>query len=330
MSRGNSHEGVAAASEQAGIWEAESGHGMGVTWVDLDDDGFQDVYVANDAWPNLAFRNLGDGRFTEVGDWTGLSLGDTGVPQSGMGVATGDIDRDGGEEIFVTNYSHQPNALYRSTGGGMFDDATALAGLSEVSFRLLGWGTTFFDVESDGDLDLYIANGHVYPQVDEVDPTTSYKQRDQLFLNNGGGGFDEWRPPAASPLALETSSRGVARVDFDNDGDLDLLVNGLEAPSRLLRNDSERAGAWVGIRPRGTTAARDAAGARVGVTAGGGVQCVGVVANVDHGTQDDQLGQGGGIKDSHGSTQVGLQKVAVLLADLWGKVVADAGRGPLS
>jgi len=254
-------------SAEAGIWDNEPGHGMGVIWFDLEGDGLQDVYVANDAGPNFAYRNLGDGRFAEVGDRSGLALGDTGVPMSSMGIAAGDIDRDGSEEIFVTNYSHQYNSLYRSVGGGMYEDIVALSGLAEPSYRVLGWGTTFFDVEADGDLDLYVANGHVYPQVDVVDPTTSYRQRGQLFLNNGGGGYDEWSPAADSPLARETSSRGVARVDFDNDGDFDLLVNGLDAPPMLLRNDCERAGAWVGVRLRGTRSPRDPAGARVRVTA---------------------------------------------------------------
>jgi hypothetical protein len=188
---------------------------------------------------------------------------------SGMGLGVGDTDGNGSEELFVSNYSHQNNSLYVSDGGGMWEDWGALAGFGTPSFRFLGWGATFFDVEADGDLDLYVANGHVYPQVDEVDPTTSYDQRDQLFLNDGGGGFTEWHAPPDSPLARPTSTRGVVRVDFDNDGDSDLLVNGLEAPPMLLRNDTVTAGRWIGVSLAATAGPAGAPGTRVLLRAGG-------------------------------------------------------------
>jgi hypothetical protein len=258
----------ADVSEEAGILQAEHGHGMGVVWIDLDHDGLQDIYVANDAAPNLAYRNRGDGRFSEIGDWSGLALGESGVPMSGMGVAVGDTDGDGQEEIFISNYSHQSNSLYFHQGAGMYDDLGALAGLGDASFRLLGWGATFFDVELDGDLDLMVANGHVYPQVDEVDPTTSYDQRDQLFLNNGRGGFDEWQPPPDSPLAQETSSRGLVRVDFDNDGDSDLLITGMDGPPMLLRNDTETGSHWLGLELEASVGHREPVAARIRVLAG--------------------------------------------------------------
>jgi hypothetical protein len=183
-----------------------------------------------------------------------------------MGIAVGDADGDGIEEIFVSNYSDQENAFYHSTGAGMFEDWASLAGLADTSFRFLGWGATFFDVENDGDLDLMVGNGHVYPEVDIVDPLTSYRQRDLLFVNDGYSGFDPWSPPAGSSLAEQVSSRTVVRVDIDNDGDSDLLVNRIEDPPMLLRNQSE-AGSWLGIVLRGTTSNRDGAGAMVRVIA---------------------------------------------------------------
>ncbi len=254
-------------SEEAGILDAEPGFGMGVLWIDADEDGLLDIYVANDASPNLLYRNLGNGRFAETGDWSGLALGGSAIPQSGMGVTAGDIDGDGREEIFVSNYSHQSNALYVPAGSGMFDDLSALAGLADISFRYLGWGASFFDVENDGDLDLLVANGHVYPEVDEVDPSTSYQQRDLLFVNNGNGVFETWIPPSDCPLTRQTSSRGLVRIDFDNDGDSDILVVALDGPAMLLENRSDT-GSWLGISLRGVSGNRQAPGSRVRVVCG--------------------------------------------------------------
>jgi len=262
----------AEITQPAGIAASPSGYGMGVVWIDADGDQREDVYVACDASANLLFLNFGDGRFREKGDWTGLSLGLDGVPQSGMGVNAGDLDNDGAEELFVANYSHQTNALYRGDGGGMFEECAAITGLGDVSYRFLGWGAAFFDADSDGDLDIYVGNGHVYPEVDWADPTTSYRQRDLLFLNNGFGSFDRWQPPPASPLDQKTSSRSVVRVDYDNDGDSDLLVVMLDAPAQLLRNDTAAAGSWLGIELVGTSGSRDAAGARVEASTAQGTQ----------------------------------------------------------
>jgi enediyne biosynthesis protein E4 len=225
------------ASAAAGIAGAR-GNGMGVVAADLDGDGWIDLYVANDMTPNLLWRNLGDGTFEEIALLAGAALSDRGQPEAGMGVAVGDLDGDGRFELMTTHLDQQTNALYGSIGPGLFVDRRFVAGLAEPSMPYVGFGVVFEDFDADGDLDVAVANGHIIHNIEQVTGKSTYKQRNQVFLNDGGGRFAELEGAGLDRIA---SSRGLAAGDLDLDGDLDLVVN----------NSDDRAEAWENLGPRG-------------------------------------------------------------------------------
>ena len=265
------NEGVefAEAMEESGLEDRIRAFGIGVVSSDYDGDGDADLYVANDTDPNYLFRNDGSGRFEEVGLLSGAAYSGSGATQAGMGVDFGDANGDGHLDIFVTNFSHETNTLYLGSASGLFTDATEEAGLSGPSLGPLGWGTRFVDIDNDGDQDLFVANGHVYPNVEDVDATTSYRQRNQVFLNDGRGNFLE----AAGGSADEPkSSRGAAFGDIDDDGDPDVVINAMDDRPTLLRNDFAKGARFVGLALIGRTSNRDGAGARVRVLSSGRAQ----------------------------------------------------------
>jgi hypothetical protein len=228
--------------------------------------------VANDSVPNTLWRNEGAGEFVDVGLPVGLALSESGGEQAGMGAAAGDANGDGLVDLFVTNFSEDYHTLYRNDGNGFFTDVTSLAGLARTTRAELGWGCAFLDHDNDGDQDLFAANGHVYPQVDEVDFGTSYHQRNQLFENRGDGRFVEATGRAGPGFEVAAASRGAAVGDVDDDGDLDVLVGNLDGPPTLLRNDGGNARPWIKVRLLGTRSPREPVGARVAVTAAGRTQ----------------------------------------------------------
>ncbi len=256
------------ATEEAGLVDAKPAYGLGVVSADYDDDGDQDLYVANDTDPNFLYHNDGTGRFEDVGLLSGVAYNGTGATQAGMGVDFGDANADGTLDLFVTNFSHETNTLYLGSSTGFFTDATEEAGLSSPSLGRLGWGTRFTDLDNDGDLDLFVANGHVYPNVAEADKTTSYRESDQVFLNDGMGTFAEAKTGADSAEGPK-ASRGAAFGDLDEDGDPDVVVAAIDDAPTLLRNDLPGAAHWIGLVLVGRKSNRDGAGARVVATAGG-------------------------------------------------------------
>jgi hypothetical protein len=260
------------AAEEAGLADSRAAYGLGVVSADYDRDGDQDLYVANDTDPNFLYRNDGRRRFEEVGLVSGAAYNGAGAAQAGMGVDFGDANGDGVLDLFVTNFSHETNTLYLGSEAGLFTDATEEAGLSRPSLGRLGWGTRFVDLDGDGDEDLFVANGHVYPGVEAVDKTTSYRESNQVFLNDGAGSFTEAAFRADSAEGPK-SYRGAAFGDLDEDGDPDAVVAAIDDAPALLRNDlSLSRGArthWLGLVLVGRKANRDAAGARVTLTAGG-------------------------------------------------------------
>ena len=251
-------------SDMAGI-RGRSHYGMGVAWGDLDDDSDLDLYVANDGHPNSLFRNEGSGRFVDVALLSGTAYSGTGRPQAGMGVALGDYDNDGDLDIFVTNFSQDHNTLYRNDGDDIFADVTGAVGMAGPSRPFMGWGTFFFDFDNDGNQDVFVANGHLMPAIDRAGVDLGYRQRNLLFRNTGRGRFEDVSRAAGPGLTVEKVSRGAAYGDYDNDGDLDVVVANLDDTPTLLRNDGGHVGNWLIMKLQGTASSRDGIGARVRV-----------------------------------------------------------------
>jgi enediyne biosynthesis protein E4 len=251
----------------AGIIDPGS-YGFGVVFADLNDDGWPDIYVANDSVPNFLFRNRGNGTFVEDGLLAGVALSGDGRAQAGMGVDVGDHNGDGLPDLIVTNFSHDHNTLYANGPAGTFSDASYATGIAATAGPYLGWGVGFVDVDNDGRQDVFIANGHVYPDVDRHGLGTNYLQRKQLF-HNVGGRFRHVTAEVGGGLLLEKSSRGTAFGDYDNDGDRDVLVVNMNDRPTLLRNDTASGNHWITVRLVGSKSNRDGIGARVTAQAGG-------------------------------------------------------------
>jgi len=218
----------------------------------------------------VLFQNQGDGTFKDVGLIAGVAYNGDGDAEAGMGVDFGDYDNDGDPDLYVTHFFTETNTLYRNEGGTRFSDVTTTAGLAAPTVDLLGWGTRFFDYDNDGLLDLFVANGHVYPQIDQIETGSTYRQPNQLFKNQGDGRF---LPVAAGPgLALEKVSRGTAFGDYDDDGDIDLFVVELNDTPTLLRNDGGNAKNWLVIQVLGREDNRDGLGTRIRLQASGSQQ----------------------------------------------------------
>lgn len=247
------------ATEPSGLGGQEPGYGFGVLFADWDSDGDADLYIANDSTPNFLYRNSGDGTFVEVALRANAAYNDMGLAQAGMGVAFGDYDNDGEADIFVTNFEDDYNTLYRNTGYGSFTDVSFAVGLGRVSLPYVGFGAVFLDYDNDADQDLFVANGHVYPQMGEAGSSTTYEQANHLFENQDGHFVLVW-PATGAPSAV---SRGAVAGDFDNDGRQDLFVTNLNERPALLRNVVDKGHNWLGLRLVGSTGNREAIGARV-------------------------------------------------------------------
>ena len=254
-------------TQASGVAAANRYYGLGVVPTDYDSDGDSDLFVANDETPNVLFQNQGDGTFQDVALIAGVAYNGDGDVEAGMGADFGDYDQDGDPDLYVTHFFTETNTLYRNEGGVRFSDVTTTAGLAAPTVELLGWGTRFFDYDNDGRLDLFVANGHVYPQVDQAETGTTYRQLNQLFRNEGGGRF---APVSAGPgLAQAKVSRGTSFGDYDDDGDIDLFVVELNDAPTLLRNDGGNAGNYLVVQVFGREDNRDGVGTRIGLQAGG-------------------------------------------------------------
>jgi hypothetical protein len=249
-------------SKKAGVSDPNGYFGMGVICSDFDDDGLVDIFVADDSTPNLLYHNNGDGTFKEIGFISGTALSENGAEQGSMGVAVGDYDHDGRFDIFVTNFVDDYDTLYHNDGPNFFTDVSYKANVAAVSMPYVRWGTKFFDYDNDGWVDLFIACGHVYPQL------AGYRQRKLLHHNNRNGTFSEVAAEFGAPLMQERAARGVAFGDIDNDGDVDMVINDLDGPPQLLRNDGGNANNSILIKTVGVKSNRDGIGARVKVVSG--------------------------------------------------------------
>ena len=259
--RNNGNGTFTDVTRQAGVYNND-GKGLGVTCGDYDNDGRIDIYVANDTTPNFLYRNAGGGRFVDIGPFAGAAYNEHGVSEGGMGVDFGDYNNDGALDIFVTNFSNETNTLYHNTADGALIDFTNIAGLGEVSFLKLAFGTKFFDANNDGALDLFVANGHLYPTESDA---LEYAQTDQLFINTGDGTFAEASDRSGEYFSTKRVGRGAAFGDYDNDGDTDLFVVNLNQEGTLLRNEGGNNHNWLMIQTVGTKSNRDGIGARVEV-----------------------------------------------------------------
>jgi hypothetical protein len=266
-------------------WRPIGSYGMGAASADFDNDGWPDIYVASDTAPSLLYRNNHDGTFREIAIPSGSAFDEHGVALAGMGVGVGDYDADGWLDIVRTNFSEQVTVLYRNYGGA-FEDASIKAGLG-VNRKYVGFGVDFFDFDNDGWSDIFIANGHVYSQIAGRKLHLSYRQPRLLYRNLGNGRFRDVSGEAGPAVAAENLGRGCAFGDFDNDGDVDILINNLDGPPTLLRNDGGNRNNSLVIKCVGTKSNRSAIGTRVQVTAGGHTQMDEVTSGSSYYSQND-------------------------------------------
>jgi hypothetical protein len=245
--------------------------------ADFDNDGWPDLYVACDSRPSFLFRNNRDGTFREEGLESGAALSEDGLEQAGMGVGVGDYNLDGSLDLFKTNFADDTNVLYLNDGKGHFDDLTTRSGLG-VETRYICWGAGIVDLDNDGLPDLFVATGSVYPEVERRLPNYPFKTPRLIFRNLGDGRFEELIEEAGPGILAPHSSRGCAFGDFDNDGDLDVLIMNMNEPPSLLRNDVSGGNHWLKVRLVGTRSNRSAIGSRVMARYGGRQQVQEVMA----------------------------------------------------
>ena len=258
-------------SEKSGMRKTDGTYGLGVTVADFDNDGFPDIYIANDSAPATLFRNNRNGTFTDIALEAGCAYSIDGKPQAGMGISAGDYDRDGWFDLVKTNFAGDTTTLYHNVGKSVFDDVTFPAGLG-MNTRWLGWGVGFADFDNDGWLDIFQINGHVYPEVERLTTEAGYAQRKVLYQNLQNGKFRDVSAEVGGAVLENTAGRGSAFGDFDNDGDLDVVINVVNGNPELLRNDSKSGNNWIKIKLVGTKTNRDGIGARIKVTTDDGTQ----------------------------------------------------------
>jgi hypothetical protein len=259
-------------SKKAGVDNPQGSYGMQPIWLDYDNDGWPDLYVANDIGTNYLYRNKHDGTFEDVSLISGTAVDEFGKAQGSMGVDAADFNHDGKLDIFVTTYAFQPDALYENQGAAGFSDISSQAHLAQPTYPFVGWGTAFFDMDDEGWQDLLVANGHVYPQIDSVAGAGHYAEPVQLFRNNRNGTFSEATPESGLDKLPLLSRRGVAIGDVNNDGKVDVLILNVDGPPTLLINRTQNAGHAALFHLIGTQSNKAAIGARVTVTAGDLVQ----------------------------------------------------------
>src|SRR4051794_633020 len=253
-------------SRKAGVDDPNRYYGLGVIWGDYDNDGWPDLYVANDAGPNYLYHNKHDGTFEEVGMLSGIAVSGDGLEQGSMGVDWGDYMHDGRLSMFVTNFTEQSDTLYRNMGKEGFSDVSWPAHLAKPTYPYVAWGTAFADVDNDGWLDIFIVNGHVYPQADRVEGPARYGEPMQLFRNQRNGTFEDVSQ-ALSGFPIH-SRRGTAFGDLNNDGLVDMVIINVDEPPTLLINHTEGKSHRALFNLVGTSSNRMAIGARVTVKAG--------------------------------------------------------------
>ena len=268
-------------SKKAGVSDPDGYYGLGVIASDFDGDGLVDIFVANDSTPNFLYHNNGDGTFKDIGFSSGTAVNENGSEQGSMGVTLGDYDHDGRLDLFITNFDDDYNTLYHNDGKGSFTDVSYAAKVAAVSLPYVGWGAWFFDYDNDGWVDLLVVNGHVYPQL----PT--YRQRNFVHHNNRDGTFAEVGEQLGAPFTEKRTGRGAAFGDIDNDGDVDVVINNLDGPPQVLRNDGGNENNSILIKTIGVKSNRDGIGARVKIVSGDLTQIAEVYSGGSYLSQND-------------------------------------------
>lgn len=276
-------------SKMAGVDDPDEYFGLGVAFFDANEDGFIDLFVANDSTPNFFYQNKGDGTFEDVAFPMGVAVSEDGAEQGGMGVAIGDYQNDGRIDLYVTNFAEEYNTLYKNDGG-YFSDISFRSATAAASLPYVGWGTAFFDYDNDGWSDLIVVNGHVYPQLDNarLGASAPYRQKKLLFRNKGNGTFEEIGERFGPIFTDLQVSRGLALGDLDDDGRIDVVVNDLDGRPQVLRNVYPDTGHWLRVKLIGEGQNRGAVGARIRVTTGETTQSRVVQSGTSYLSQDDK------------------------------------------
>lgn len=274
-------------TKEAGMVDPDGYYGMQPVFSDFADTGRQDVYVANDSTPNFFYQNKGKGIFEEIGLLSGTAVSGDGSEQGSMGVAVGDYLHSGKSAIYVTNFADEYNTLYRNNGKFDFTDVSFAAKVAQVSRPYVGWGTGFFDLDNDTWLDLFVVNGHVYPQMDEISSGLGYKQGKLLFVNNGDGTFCDATKQGGAALSEPRVSRGAAFGDLDNDGQIDIVVEDLDSSPMILKNKGDNTNHWITLELAATWGNPLAIGARVKVTTGKVTQTAEIRSGESYLSQND-------------------------------------------
>lgn len=256
-------------AEKAGVSDQRAYFGLGIAWFDFNEDGWLDLYVANDSTPNYLYVNLKDGTFREAAFPLGVAVSEDGAEQGSMGIAVGDFNASGRFSLFVTNFSEEYNNLYQNEGKH-FTDVAFRSKTGAISLPFVGWGTSFFDYDNNGWLDIIVVNGHVYPQLDKarLGASAGYRQRKLLYRNLSDGTFEEVAAQFGPVLTADRVSRGLAVGDLDNDGRLDVVINDLDGAPQVLHNEFAQPGNWLLVRVKGKGPNTNAIGAVLTLRAG--------------------------------------------------------------
>ena len=284
--RNNGDGTFADVSQASGVVEPSGYYSFAVLTADFDNDGWTDIYVACDSTPSILYHNNGDGTFTDIAVPYGVAYNEDGMEQAGMGASAADYNRDGWLDIFKTNFSDDTSTLYRNNGDGTFIDATFEAGMG-INTRYLGWGCSFIDYDNDGWKDIVLVNGHVYPELEEMGIDTPYLEPKILYKNLRNGRFEDVSAKSGPGIMAPSPARGMALGDIDNDGDLDIAINNINAYAELLRNDGGSGNHALMIRTIGTKSNRSGLGARIRVVAGGEEQIDEVRSGASYISQND-------------------------------------------
>jgi hypothetical protein len=274
-------------SKQAGVEDPNGYYGMQVLWSDFNNVGRVDAYVTNDSTPKYLYKNLGNGKFSEIGLESGTAVDEDGSEQASMGIAIGDYNHTGLPSLFITNFSDEYAVLFRNDGDWNFTDVSYKAGVAVPSLPYVKWGAAFVDFANDGWLDLMAVTGHVYPQVDQLPSGARYREPKMLLMNQRDGTFCDASAEAGPALMTPQASRGLAVGDLFNDGNMDVVVNNLDGAPLILRNHGVAENHWISFELAGTKSNRLAIGARLKLVAGGVTQTEEIHSGASYLSQND-------------------------------------------